>query len=118
LRTWETGTGQLGLYAQTTSDSRLEGPSLDHHVQTAQQLDPDDLGKVPGAEEHVFGRRIQVTQTPVREGRIVQHTEQYYGSGNVLLWPRSALAVRTVRRSCYSGGGQARIAFEGHLRTR
>jgi hypothetical protein len=27
---------------------------LDHHVQTAQQLDSDDLGQVPGAEEYVL----------------------------------------------------------------
>jgi hypothetical protein len=84
LRTWETGAGQLGLYAQTASNSRLEGPSLDHHVQTARQLDSDDLGQVPGAEEHVFDRRIHVTQTPVPEERIIEHTEHYYGSGNDL----------------------------------
>jgi hypothetical protein len=36
---------------------------------------------VPGAEEHVFERRIHVTQTPVREEPIVQHTEQYGGLG-------------------------------------
>jgi hypothetical protein len=65
------------LYAQTASDSRLEGTSLDHHVQTAQQLDSDYLGNVPGAEEHPFERRIHVTQTPVREERIIEHTEQY-----------------------------------------
>jgi hypothetical protein len=53
-------------------------------VQTAQQLDSDDLRNVPGAEEHALERHIQVTQTPVRKELIVEHTKQYRGSGNVL----------------------------------
>ena len=73
-----------GLNAQTAHDSRLEGTSLDHHVQTAQQLNSDDLRNVPGAEEHALERHIQVTQTPVRKELIVEHTKQYRGSGNVL----------------------------------
>ena len=83
-RTWEPRAGQIGLNAQTAHDSRLEETSLDHHVQTAQQLDSDDLRNVPGAEEHALERHIQVTQTPVRKELIVEHTKQYRGSGNVL----------------------------------
>jgi hypothetical protein len=73
--------GQLGLDAHTARDARLEPTSLDHHVKTAGQLDPDNLGDVPGAEEHVVDRRIKVLQTPVREDRIVQHTPQYHSTG-------------------------------------
>ena len=46
-------------------------------MQTTRQLDSDDLGEVPGAEEHTSERRIQVTKTPVREERIAEHTQQY-----------------------------------------
>jgi hypothetical protein len=53
-------------------------------VQTAQQLNSDDLRNVPGAEEHALERHIQVTQTPVRKELIVEHSKQYRGSGNVL----------------------------------
>lgn len=82
LRAGKPRASQRRLDAHTASDARLEPASLHHHVQTAGQLDPDNLGDVPGAEEHAFERRTKVSQTPVREDRIVQHTVQYHSTGS------------------------------------
>jgi lincosamide nucleotidyltransferase A/C/D/E len=109
LGTWETQAGQFGLYPQTARDSRLEGTSLDHHVQTARQLDSDDLGEVSRAEEHALERRIQVTQTPVREERIIEHTSSITGtetSSHAALHATLSMSVHrrsTGRRRCHDG---------------
>ena len=52
--------------------------------ETARQLGPDDLGKESGAEEHPLERRTQVTQTPVRKERVIEHTWQRIAFGNAL----------------------------------
>jgi hypothetical protein len=84
FRTWETHASQRSLDLQTAGDPRLEGTRLHHRPQTVRQLDPDDVGKVSGAEEHPLDRRTQVTQTPVREERIIEHTRQRIAFGNAL----------------------------------
>ena len=63
FRTWETYAGQRSLDLQTGGDPGLEGTRFHHCPETARQLDPDDLGKESGAEEHPLERRTQVTQT-------------------------------------------------------
>ena len=76
--------GQYSLDLQTVGDPRLEGTRFHHRPQTARQLDPDDLGKESGAEEHPPERCAQVTQAPVRQKRVIEHTWQRIAFGNAL----------------------------------
>jgi len=73
---------QPGL--QTAGDPRLEGTCFHHCPETARQLDPDDVGQEPEAEEHPLERRSQVPQTPVREERVIEHTWQSIAFGSAL----------------------------------
>ena len=84
FRTWETHASQRSLDLQTAGEPRLEGTRLHHCPETARQLDPDDLGKESGAEDHPLDRRTQVTQTPVRQERVIEHTWQRIAFGNAL----------------------------------
>jgi hypothetical protein len=87
FRTWETHAGQRRLDLQTAGDPRLDGTRFHHRPQTARQLDPDDIGEVSRAEEHPLERRTQVTQTPVRQERVIEHTWQRIAFGNERSWP-------------------------------
>jgi hypothetical protein len=54
-------------------------------IHTAGQLDSDDVGRVSGPEEHAVERHPQVTQTPVREEFVIEHTwQRIAASGNAL----------------------------------
>lgn len=75
---------QSSLDLQTTGDPRLEGTRFHDCPETARQLDPDDLGKNSGAEEHSLERRTQVVQTPVRYERLIEHTWQRIAWGDAL----------------------------------
>jgi len=86
FRTWEARAGQRSLDLQAAGDPRLEGTRFHHCPQTARQLDPDDLGKESGAEEHAVQRRTQVTQTPVREEPVIEHTWQRNAASGNALW--------------------------------
>ena len=92
FRAREAHASQRSLDPQTAGDPRLEGTRLHHCPETARQLDPDDVGKESGAEEHPLERRTQVPQTPVREERVVEHTRQRMRGG-----------VRGRRRSLVAG---------------
>jgi hypothetical protein len=84
FRTWETRASQRSLDLQTAGYPRLEGTRLHHCPQTARQLDPDDLGQESRPEEHPLEPPTQVTQTPVREERVIEHTWQRIAFGNAL----------------------------------
>ena len=85
FRTWETHASQRSLDLQTAGDPGLEGTRFHHCPETARQLDSDDVGKVSGAEEHPLEWRTQVTQTPVREDCVIEHTwQRIAASGNAL----------------------------------
>ena len=75
---------QRSLDLQTAGDPRLEGTRFHHCPQTARQLDPDHLGKESGAEEHPVAGLTQMTQTPVRQERVIKHTWQRIAFGNAL----------------------------------
>ena len=64
------------LDLQAAGDPRLEGTRFHHRPQTAGQLDSDDVGQVSGPEEHPLDRRTQVTHTPTRQERVIEHTWQ------------------------------------------
>jgi hypothetical protein len=81
----ETHASQRSLDLQTAGDPRLERTRFHHCPETARQLDPDDLRKESGAEDHPLDRRTQVTQTPVREEPVIEHTwQRTAASGNAL----------------------------------
>ena len=116
FRTWETHASQRSLDLQTAGDPSLEGTRFHHCPKTARQLDSDDIGKVSGAEEHPLERRTQITQTPVREERVIEHTRQRIAFGNVLLcrvWVRcfsiaerraaGSRALAEIRFGCFEG---------------
>jgi hypothetical protein len=76
------------------------------------QLDSDDVGQVSGPKEHPLERRTQVTQTPVREERVIEHTRQRSGVRKRLTMPRigntwhSSAGVR-------AGGGSGAASVVG-----
>jgi len=68
--------GQRSLDLKTTGDPRLEGTRFHHSPDTVGQLDSNDVGEETGPEQHLLERRTQVTQTPVPEKGIIEHTRQ------------------------------------------
>jgi hypothetical protein len=82
--TWETHASQRSLDLQTAGDPRPEGTRFHHCPESARQLDPGDLGEEPGAEEHPLERRTQVTQAPVRQECVIEHTWQRIACGDAL----------------------------------
>jgi hypothetical protein len=85
FRTWETHASQHSLDLQTAGDPRLEGTRFHHCPETAGQLDSDDVGQESGPEEHAVEPHAQVTQTPVREECVIEHTwQRIAASGNAL----------------------------------
>ena len=126
FRTRETRAGQRGLDLKTAGDPRLERTRLHHCPQTARQLDPDDLGKEPGAEQHTVWRRAQVTQAPVREEPVVEHTRQRnaahgnalyaaQGARPLLTWPPVAPAGSGLRHPPDDGSGPNGMGNLGNL---
>ena len=94
---WETGLSQCSLDLHTADDPRLEATRLHHDTQTAGQLDPDDLGEEPGAEEHAVRGLTQVLPAPPVEECVVEHARTVAPSTPQVLAAQRSLTLARCR---------------------
>jgi hypothetical protein len=75
----------MRLNGDAASYPRVGRARLNHHSPPVNQLDPDNLRKVSGSEQHALQTHTQIVVAPVREKGSVEHTDQYRGPYRVAL---------------------------------
>lgn len=77
LRAGEPHAGQVLLDRDATGDPRTGRAGLDHHPPAVGELGANDLGKVPGAEQHAHRTSTQIAVAPISKELITGHDDQY-----------------------------------------